>query len=81
METNLGESMLIKYKDKLFNASNLTSIERCEVYKNRLWFMFSGMDRGIFFSSPEEADKAFECITDAYRWQRQVCDLDDYLKK
>jgi hypothetical protein len=68
--------MLIKYQDRIYNLDNLIQITKGEAYyPSRLRFEFPNGSNVIDFSSPEEAEKALEHITDAYRWQRQVCDL------
>lgn len=68
--------MLIKRGDLILNSEAITSINKDREERNMILFRrHVGVDC-IRFSSEEEANKALDKILDAYRWQRQVCDLD-----
>jgi hypothetical protein len=66
--------VLIKYQNKIYNLANLECLYRSE-QANYIRVNFRDWCADLTFANTEEAGKAFERILDAYRWQRQVCDL------
>lgn len=68
--------MLIKKDGEVINLININRFYVARIEGFDIKFEFVNGWSILKFETAEERDKAFDWIIDAYRWQRQVCDLD-----